>query len=211
VFYDGVTLAKPTEPGANRVRNGSGERTWPYVRQAVDARFKQYTRRSPTNFVTSLLDWRRALWIYPRAAASLFQSFWARFGWNQISVAKEWYWLVGAMTLTGIVGTVIAYMRHRRSRQPAGTRRAIDLLALSILLAWINASLRVHPYLGKPFIPAARYAYPAIIPTVLVLVNGWGSILPRRFWRWGAWAGLGALVLLDAVSIQALYAFYYGG
>jgi hypothetical protein len=210
VYYDEIVLAEDIQSGINRMRNGSAEQTGPYLNPAIDEVFKRRTRRSPSQFLTSILDWQRTSRIYPRIATNLFQSFWARFGWNHIGVADNWYWALGAMTLLGVVGAGIAYARQGRMGWPTSLHRALGLLALSGLLVWANAFLRPHPLIDKPFIPVARYAYPAIIPTMLVLIGGWRMLVPRRFGRWGALAGFCVFVLLDAISIQTLFAFYYG-
>jgi hypothetical protein len=234
VYYDGIVLVEgewpPDSPPrfadpqgqagtwggqafVNRVRNGSAESTWPYLRPQVSRLLERYTHRSLAQFLASVLDWERTKWGYSHSAAHLLQTFWARFGWGQIALPMGWYWALGGVTVLALVGLLIGGLRLRQSVQPAGTpigvRRAIGLLGLAGALVWANALLRFHPLSGTPFIPGARYAYPVIIPTVLALVSGWLALVPARFWRWGAVAMFCALLVLDVMAIQTLYAFYH--
>jgi hypothetical protein len=207
VYYDGVVLAEEARPQVNRVRNGSAERTWPYVRPAVDEVFMRYTRRSPTQFLTSLLDWRRTSWAYWYTALILFQSFWARFGWNHVPLAEGWYWGLGGFTLLGMAGAVLGALRLRAAA--AGPRRAIWFLLAAGLLVWLNTALRIHPLAVRLFIPAARYAYPAIIPSMLALVAGWTTLAPRRHRRRIMWVLAALFLVIDVVSIWTLWVFHY--
>jgi hypothetical protein len=207
IYYDGVVLAEEARSQVNRVRNGSAERTWPYVRPAVDEVFIRYTRRSLSQFLTSLLDWRRTSWAYRYTMLILFQSFWARFGWNHVPLTEGWYWGLGALTLLGMAGAVLSALRLRATE--ARLRRAIWFLLVAGLLVWLNTAMRIHPLAGRLFIPAARYAYPAIIPSMLALVAGWTTHVPQRHRSRVIW-GLAALFLvIDVVSIWTLWAFHY--
>ena len=207
VFYDQVTLVEESGLGPNRVRNGSAERTWPRIRPIVDEWVKRYTRRSPSQFLASLLDGRRTAHIYKLAATNLFQSFWARFGWNQIELASGWYWAAGALTLSSGIGALIGWTRL--PRLAARAQRVVGLLLAAALLVWLNALLRVHPVGVYTVIPAARYAYPAVIPSLLALVAGWQGLVPRRHRGWWTGLMLALLLVLDVASIWTLNAFYY--
>jgi hypothetical protein len=207
VYYDGITLADQDQPEINWVRNGSAERTWPYARPAVDRVFVRYTRRSLSQFCTSILDLRRTSRIYGFTALTLFQSFWARFGWGEITLAKGWYWALGVWTLLSAAGALRAAARmHRLSVR---TRRAVWLLLAAAVLVWANTMLRIHPLATRAFIPVARYAYPAIVPTMMALVAGWTNLVPRRYRRWSL--GLAGIVFLtvDAASAWTLWAHHY--
>lgn len=227
VYYDGLVLAEgerpphPTphfdgpqaragdwagQPFVNRLRNGSAERTGPYVRPIVERLIVKYTRRSPSDFVTSVLDWERTKGIYPSVVTSLLQSFWARFGWNHISLPQGWYWGLAAATAIGLAGSLVAYLRLQDTRQKA----ALELLAAATLLVWANAVLRVHPASIRILIPAARYAYPAIVPTALALAGGWWSLPPRRIRPWTTALVLCGLLVLDGFSIWTIAQYYSG-
>ena len=41
-----------------------------------------------------LLDWAYAGGFYKASLVNVFQTFWARFGWNHVGLAPAWYWLL---------------------------------------------------------------------------------------------------------------------
>jgi hypothetical protein len=230
VYYDGLVLVEGEHPPyptprfdgprgeagewagrsfVNRLRNGSAERTGPYVRPFVDHVLLRYTRRSASRFLTSVLDWERTKALYPVVATSLLQSFWARFGWNHIPLPPAWYWGLAVVTVAGLAGTLVAYLRLRKDPD-VRPRAALELLVGAAFLIWANAVLRVHPLGARISIPVARYAYPAIVPTALALAGGWWSLPPRRFKSWATALTLCGLLALAGVSIWTVARFHSG-
>jgi hypothetical protein len=65
--------------------------------------------------------------------------------------------------------------------------------------------------MGKPVIPVARYAFPAIIPTALALMGGWLSWGDRSMKRKIALGMLAILMTLNVVSLVTIVNFYRGG
>ena len=230
VYYDGLVLVAGEQPPdslpafddpqgregtwggrpfVNFVRNGSAEAAWPWVRPWVDKALRKYARRSPAQFLGSVLDWQRTGWVWRASGLNLFQSFWARFGWNHVGLADGWYWGLGVVTVIGIVGALVTLVRQwRNSSWPR--KRSVVLLIASGLLVWGNAFLRSHPIVGKPFIPGARYAYPVIIPTTLMLTAGLLACAPRRARKWVAAGLLSGMMLLNTVSLVTIWTFYGG-
>ena len=196
------------EPFVNRVRNGSAEAAWPRVREWAEEGLRKYGRRSLEWTLASVLDWGRTAWVYRVAGLNLFRSFWATFGWNHVDLPVGWYWGLGVVTVLGVLGALVAWVRLWWSNRPPPWKGALGLLAVAGLLVWGNALLRPHPLMGKPFIPAARYAYPAIVPTVLALAGGWLAWVPRRTRIWVVIGLLSGLALLDAVSLVTIWTFY---
>jgi hypothetical protein len=228
IYYDGVVLAEGARSEvpifddtrclagmwdgrafANKVRNGSAERVGPRVRAWAEIPLTKYVRRSPSQSLISLLDWEYTGWVHRITARRLFQSFWARFGWNQTGVPETWYWVLGALTALGVTGSLVALTKVKRE-WPRRTMRALGLLMLAGIMLWGNAFLRPHPVYPAPYLPVARYAYPAIVPTVLALVGGWWALMPRRSRRWLPLAVFSALVALDVASLWAVWIFFYG-
>jgi hypothetical protein len=113
----------------------------------------------------------------------------------------------GVLTVLGAAGAVIGGIRLHRVK--THLRWAVWLLIVTGLLVWLNALLRPHPLVIEPFIPAARYAYPAIVPTVLFMVAGWLNLAPRPFRRWAIWLALAILLTIDVVSVWTLWTFHY--
>lgn len=229
VYYDGLILALGDRAGApqlddvhgssglwdgmpfdNLVRNGSGEVTIPRVRPWIDRALIKYARRYPSQLVTSILDWEYSGWVYPVTAQRLLHSFWARFGWNQVGVSPAWYWFLGALTMLGAAGAAAAWVKACRAGQPLPWQRAVGLLALAALLLWLNAFLRPHPVHPNPYLSVARYAYPAIVPTVLALAGGWWRLTPGRLRRWFPLALFTIMGVLDVASLWTLLTFFYG-
>jgi hypothetical protein len=235
VYYDGVVLAEGERTTAaglqgsrvplfdgrtaatgvwaerrfeNRVRNGSADAAAPYVRPWLEQTVEHYARRSPTRLLNSLLDWERSAALYPIVARSLFETFWARFGWNHIPLPGAWYGLLAMGSLFCVVGAIVGVVRMwRTQRAGPGRRRALFLLGLSGALVWGNAALRVHPLGIKAFVPVARYAYPAILPTALALVGGALALTRRRLraLRRIMLACLAALALISLLTLIATH------
>ncbi|MFQ5613651.1 MAG: ArnT family glycosyltransferase [Anaerolineae bacterium] len=231
VYFDGLVLVEgewpSTEPPrfadvqggrgqwgkrtfVNRLRNGSAERAWPRFRPPAEITLKKFTRRSPTQILTSVLDWRQTGWVHRASLVTLFQTFWARFGWGHVGLPVGWYWALAGVSALALGGAVVGLARLWRSDQPLATKRAVILLLLAGLLVWAIAFLRPHPLVSTPVIPAARYAYPAIIPTVLALVVGWLTLAPPRVRTWSIIGLLAGLVFVDIVSVLTLLDFFYG-
>jgi hypothetical protein len=230
VYYDGLLLvegersldAPPScgdgscrdgtwegRPFTNRLRNGSAEAVWPFVRPIIDGTLGKYARRWPSEFVASLLDWQRTGHLYPAVAVHLLQGFWARFGWGRVELAPGWYWALDAMTVLGVVGALVGTTRAWRAPPSPFTRRVLGLLILSALVVWGNSFLRLHPVVEQPYIPVARYTYPAIVPTAMALLGGWQALAPRRLRRWLPWVILSILGSFDVVSLWTLWTFFY--
>lgn len=199
------------QPFVNWLRNGSAESAWPRVRPWAEVVFFDLTHRPPMLSLASALDWQRTGWLYGAAASNLLHTFWARFGWAHISLPAGWYGGLDALTLAAAAGTAVGLWRFWRSGPALAERRAVGLLILAALLVWGNALLRVHPLIVKPFIPSARYAYPAIAPTSLALMGGWLALTPRWARRRVAVGLLAALALLDVFSLATVMGYYYGG
>jgi hypothetical protein len=212
----------------NLARNGSAQAAAPFIRPQIDQAIERYTRRSPSRLLSSLLDWERSRGFYPIVARTLLQTFWARFGWNQVALPRIWYRLLGVVSLFCLVGAAAGVIRIWRvpsrhgdaattQRQDVAAtqnnahaalhegetevrRRMLLLLGLAGAAIWSNAVLRFHPLGTKFFVPVARYAYPAILPTVLALVGGAWTLTQRRL-RWLRVSLLYAEVVLAGVSL----------
>ena len=153
-----------------------------------------------------LLDWSVTGRIYGAALANMFQSFWARFGWNHVALAPWWYRILAGWMAIGAVGAVVALVRLRGQSAPS-VGRALALLAVAGLLVWGLCFLRTDYF--RPFLPGARYAYPAIVPTVLALMAGWLVWAPRQGRKWAALGLLSGVMLLNVVSLITIGTFYY--
>ena len=91
-------------------------------------------------------------------------------------------------------------------------------MGVSLIVVWGSTFLRglTSTLDGPVFIPVARYAYPVIIPTMLILNIGWLEIIGwfERYLKIPTKVLFGLLIgffiLLDGLSIYSIYQFYNG-
>jgi len=238
VFYDGLVLVKGErltqdpprfedangergvwgeQPFTNLLRNSSAEQAGPGVQSWANAIglkiYNPYPVSYPSDILVSLLDWKGAGWYYQIDGAHLLRTFWAKFGWGNVPLlGSKPYRALAVVTFLGLAGGGWAIWRRRYTLQ----WEILLLLGLALLGIWVPAILRgIGSLFGNYFFPVARYAYPAILPTVLVLNAGWLEIL-RILGRWLRMAPkvqhaafLLFFVALDALSILSISRFYY--
>ena len=197
----------------NLVRNPSGEngrlrlRTW--VESIIAARFPG----NPALIIGLIQDPTSIYSYYDLTTKSLLQSFWAKFGWAHVNLqGYRPYTILGLFTMVGLIGASAAFLRTRRE-----IRWDIFLfLGLALVLVWGAAFLRGLPSVfdGRYFIPVARYAYPVIIPTMLILNIGWLEVIgwSERLFRIPQKVLLALLILvfisLDIYSVYTISSFY---
>ena len=238
VFYDGLVLIKGErltqdpphfadasggsgiwgeQPFTNLLRNASAEQAGPGLRVWANKIITKIMPPYPVSFASdipvSLLDWKGAGWYYSGTGANMLRTFWAKFGWGNIPLlgSKPYRTLV-VVTLLGSVGAGWAIWQRRH----ALSWEVLLVLSLALLGLWIQAIIRgIGSLFGFTFIPGARYAYPAILPTLLILNAGWLEILrlPGRWLRIAPKVQLGLHLLfflaLDSLSILSIIHFYY--
>ena len=204
VYYDGVTVVeggRPLDqapvftdklgktgtwgglPFTNLLRNGSAEIAGPRLIPSLDALGARILpdKIRPSLFVTSLYDVSGAGFYYYGSAARLFRTFWGWFGWGHVPLlGHKPYRILLGVTLIGLALTLawIAYRLLKRKGLVAWD--VILIFALALLGSWGIVLIRGVGYVGadKLYLPVARYGFPALIPTVLVLVAGWsGSVV----------------------------------
>lgn len=193
VFYDGIVLTRGNHPQGivpefrsitaeggdwdgveftNSIRNPSGEDSWPFIRNWVDNWISKYFPGRPSLILASFIDFPNFRPYYATTSKVLFQSFWARFGWGNITLKGfHPYLIIGTFSVVGVIGAFLYLLRNRtRLNWPL-----LLFLGLSVFSIWGMALARgVSSYLGAHLIvPVARYAYPAVIPTVLLIDVGW--------------------------------------
>jgi hypothetical protein len=168
---------------------------------------------NPGYLIASIQDLRISQGIYKSVFTNLFQSFWARFGWNHIRLPSRWYWGLVILSFAGIAGSFYFLVTNFKKGIALSSRQLLSAgwLLLGLLLVWIGAILRTDfPYWGdKTFIPGARYAYPVVIPTIMVFSVGWYWLsrkLPKK--RIGIILVILIFIILDIFSIVTIYNFY---
>ncbi len=87
-------------------------------------------------------------------------------------------------------------------------------LLIGVLFIWTTAILRTDfPFWGEKLqIPVGRYAYPAVIPTIIILSVGWLWLSNKLAKKWiGIFLIIVSFIILDIISIVTIYNFYQGG
>ncbi len=242
VFMDGVVLAKGEYPSVeppeyedaqgssgswggrsftNLVRNGSAELGGLRFRPLVDhlvARFLP-DRTQPSLLLTSFLDWPGSQLYYSGAAEWLLTTFWGMFGWAHVPLlGSPPRWLFAGYTFIAVLATALWTVGALFGRnQSLHTLRSEALfLVLALVLPWMSTLLRAPLYLGLEnlYLPVARYALAAAIPTVFVLNLGLLQIygaLDRKFSARGwitAGAFIGGWLLFALYAILSIRMFY---
>lgn len=197
----------------NLVRNPSAEQSGLRFRPVVD---KITQRLLPDGtqgslVLASLLDGAGSRQYYASAAQWLLVTFWGRFGWGHVPLlySPPVGMLAGYSAITALftIAWGVRWMLKSRLRIQNYLSEAL-FLGLAFILPWISAYVRAPMYLGQVnlYLPVARYALAAIIPTILILNLGLlqtYAALDRRFSSRG-WITIGAWV--SGWVTYALYA-----
>lgn len=234
IFYDGLILVEGTWPEnqaplftdingqhgtwgdrsfVNLLRNASAEEAQPWVHPWLDNLCEEWFSLTPSSLFASINDQQGSRWYFDVALKNLLQTFWAKFGWgNVLLMGHKPYRLLGVITLIGILGAIWALITYR-SKLPYNL---LLFIGLALCGVWIPTIIRGVPTLfTRLFIPAARYSYPAIIPTSLLFVAGWWMVL-----KWiGRWIHLHqfgqstiyivGLIYLDLYALASLLKSFY--
>ena len=236
VYYDGIVLVEgewpenitPTfsdvsgERGewggdtfTNLLRNPSAESAWPRIRSSVESVITERFPGNPSLVLGLLLDPAQVKYYYVSTFKLLSQSFWARFGWAHVVLqGYHPYTMLGLITLAGCIGALFAAWRNKKNIR----WDVVFFLGVSLIVVWGSTFLRglTSTLDGPVFIPVARYAYPVIIPTMLIFNIGWLEIIGwfERYLKVPTKVLFGLLigffVLLDVLSIYSIYQFYNG-
>jgi hypothetical protein len=234
VYYDGITLVEGDysasgEPVArntdasklvwnssivkNYIRNASAESGWFFLSPRLTRLLDYYIPGRSDLYVSLLQDWRSANWYYRLTFLNLHQTFWGKFGWGHVPLQPVVLYPV--LALISISGLVFAPVRLSRQRRELNLGAYLYLF-ISAAIIWFFTILRGLTSITEIlFIPSARYAYPAIIPTILAFNLGWLEII-----RWlrmdknaSRLAGIFLLtfLLLAVLAIYSIIHYYYLG
>ncbi len=193
----------------NRLRNGSAESAWLRLRPWLEQALLGYIRHSPAQTISALMDIERVgRFMLTTVAHRLFVSTFGVFGWGGIALDPAWQWTFATAAGIALLG---AGKWMFWQRQTSGAVATVLFLGLAGLLVWSNTLLRALPLLdGNVFIPVARYAFPAVLPLMLLIVGGWWALPPQRWQRLGVLIFISYLVVLWLVSLATLWTIYDG-
>lgn len=244
VYYDGLVLAahpltldeQPPisnpdsfeaiwkgEVSTNLIRNGSAEkaglRIVHWADQIGTKILPDQTR--PSMILTYFLDWKGALWHYRLTVERLLRTFWGQFGWGHINLIghRPYRWL-GVITAVSVIGFLLWSARRLIHWKKDFPWEIALILAFTLIVVWGGTASRGVIYLGnnRLYLPVARYAYPAIVPTMMLLSLGYlelfhwlhnggrlSSLIPgiqKVLW-------LMFFIFLDVFSIVSIITYYH--
>ena len=196
------------QPFTNLLRNPSGERAWPRLRPTLDSLMLQYIHRSPAQVVSAFMDVQRiTVLFWPLLARPAIDSMVMPFAWSHVRLSSEaWLYLAQGLAILALLGSLRLLFGHQLRRE----QRATLLFLLCVdLLIWVNMLLRPLPLLGEVFVvPAARYTFPAIGITMLIVLGGWRALWPPRWQARVTFTLLAGLFIMNLVAIRTIAAFF---
>ena len=201
----------------NLLRNSSAEHAGPslktWANKILNKVLPPFPSIFPSDIPTSLLDWKGAGWYYKGTVTVVLRTFWAKFGWGNVPLlGSKPYRVLAVVSILGLIGAVLAIWQ-RRSTLPW---EILLIFGLGFLGIWIQVLVRgLGSLFSRTFIPVARYGYPAILPTILLLSAGWLQLLrPIGHWlRIGNKIQMAIYFLgfstLNIFAILSLIEYYY--
>jgi hypothetical protein len=229
VYYDGIVLVKGQRPAGeqpqfsdtegtsgtwggapfdNLVRNGSAEQAWPQVRSWVDRIGSKLLpdQARPSIILYALLNLNHQVNYNFQILVNLVRTFWAKFGWDKVAfLGGRPYRILAYCMLVGLVGSAYALWRYRRQ----AAWHVLIFLGLATLVLWMTTYFRgpIYIFYGY-FSPPARYGFPVIVPTLMLLVGGWTALAPARIKKY-VQAGIPLVFLLiNIYALVSIYLFY---
>lgn len=225
IYYDGILLLTGKWPAdktpvflnanakrgswgekmfVNPVRNPSAESAWLYVRpwvESVTQKIPWLAHLSPNELLASIADVATSRWLYTATIKKLFETFWAKFAWERVSISSWGYQILTAISLLGLLATII-FSFSRLYRAPFSVKMSILWLGIATLVIALIVLLRgfFGIYDVKTYIPVARYGYPVVISIMLCLCYGWHRLV-KWLGNWGTGIILGVFLTLDIVSV----------
>ncbi|MGE5072934.1 MAG: hypothetical protein ACM3MF_05860 [Anaerolineae bacterium] len=170
------------QPFTNLVRNPSAEEGSFQIRQSIDRRTSGFLAKAGINLpaaLTLIQDWQGNAWYYQGALATLFRTFWASLAGDKAVIRGSLFnILLILLTVAGLVGSLVRLWTRRRTVR----WDLVGFLGIAFVIPWLVALARASSDLmvrGEALYPWARYAYPAILPSAVLLCAGWLEWLDR--------------------------------
>jgi len=202
------------KPFTNLVRNAGTINSWPkfrdYVYMIADA--IDYRLAEGIGHVIYTLDFKGTSWYSTSTLSVIFRSFWAKFGWGEITLmgAKPYRPFYIAMVIM-VVGCILGV---KKKSSWSGLQIALWLginIILSLGYAWFTG-ISMDSYIDRAYIPVARFIFPSILAILSFFTFGWSfwMTLIHSKYRWIGYAIYVVLFLaLDVLSVMTVYAYYW--
>lgn len=238
VFLDGAVVAEGSRPTSeppvfddssgqsgmwggqrfsNPVRNGSAEQPWPRlnprIAATIDGSISLGSGRTPSLMLSTLLDVERTSGLVLGYLGLIpFDTLFTGMAWGHIRLEGDsWAFLWRGTLLLALAGSLRWWWGRWHTSGLPGLYPALLVLALMFVLVWGNVLTRSLPLINTGIAwPMARYTYPAIVPTVLLLVGGWWALWPRRWREYATEWLVGGILLLNIANLANTWMFYYG-
>ncbi len=182
------------EPFENLIRNASAEQGGPRFRNVLE---RYGARFMPEGMNISLLlpafyDWQGMAFYYQLTILRLSRTFWGYFGWGHFPLlGHKPYRLLGWISMLMVAASLVWAVQQIRLNRKRICWSLVLFLSLALASIWGSAIFRSVMYTGTShlYISVARYTFPVIIPTLLVLQAGWFFLIStcweryKNFWQ----------------------------
>lgn len=229
VYYDGFVLAEEQrsssppvfedeemhsgtwdgKPFINIIRNPSAEHAWFGVSKIANS-LKARMYIDPALYLQTIQDVQGFGWYYQASISTLFQTFWGKAVARIPLMGGFSYDVLQLISLLALAGILIYIIQL-----PSIFRQPEMLFLFFVTLAiWLPTLFRgtYWVFYFVPLVPYARYAYPAIIPTLLLINAGLLKSLQWITARFGLPSSSPVLAYQTFVVSLAIYAiFSFGG
>jgi hypothetical protein len=200
VFVDGIVLAPGSFTGTpdfadaggargtwdsrtftNLVRNPSAEADALQIRRSVDLATAVPLSKAGISLDATLAmiqDGGGTGWYYRGAVTTLFRTFWDSLAGDKAVVPSTTIsYFLFLLTAAALVGAILRLWTRRATVR----WDIVGFLAVALVLPWLLALTRgsADVLRGSALYPWARYAFPAILPSALLICAGWLEWLER--------------------------------
>jgi 4-amino-4-deoxy-L-arabinose transferase-like glycosyltransferase len=152
---------------------------------------------------------------YPYYGKTIFQSFWARFGWLNITLSDRWYLLLAGICALAVLGLSIHFVRALRGRsglEPYQSRTLVVFVVIAVLgvVLIIGKEVLFLSY-RTGVLPQGRYLFPIVIVLATLLVVGLRELTPGRLRTAAGLASAAALLVFDLICVFGYIIPHYHG
>jgi hypothetical protein len=200
VVLDWRHLLSSSDSGISRLR------FHPWLDQYLGA----YLRLPPSVFLELVSDLTRITDLTNVAKPfSLLEGFFTGFAWGHVRIKNRSLLTYICMITTVAVAGCIRWGIDSTVNRHTRIWPVLLFLVVSAGTVWMTVILRALPIPGSNTVPVtARYAFPSVIPIVLMISGGWWALWPQRARVWGTVVLLLLLFSLNLLSVQTIFAFY---
>lgn len=141
------------------------------------------------------------------------KSFFAGFGFMDVFLAQEHYFVAGGIGVVGIVGLIGLGVRvlgkGSRTRASLGPNFALGVTAAVALAATLVSAMAISAF-GE-YSPQGRYLFGSLVPVAIGIAGGWVWLSRPVVLRWAPAVALLGLLGLNMVSLfEFVIPRYYG-